>query len=52
MDGSTDDTDSFGDGTDGPSLARAYYDTIDEGAYDDLRALLVDGFRHVRPDRT
>ncbi len=52
MDGSTDDTDSLGDGTDGPSLARAYYDTIDEGAYDDLRALLVDGFRHVRPDRT
>lgn len=40
------------DSTDGPSLARAYYAYIDEGAYEDLRALLADGFRHVRPDRT
>jgi ketosteroid isomerase-like protein len=40
------------DSTDGPSLARAYYAYIDGGAYEDLRALLADGFRHVRPDRT
>ena len=37
---------------DGPGIARAYYRHIDEGAYDDLRALLAEGFRHVRPDRT
>ena len=52
MDGPRDDTDGPRDDTDGSSLARAYYDTIDEGAYEDLRALLADGFRHVRPDRT
>lgn len=37
---------------DGPSLARAYYRHIDEGAYDDLRDLLAPDFRQVRPDRT
>jgi ketosteroid isomerase-like protein len=37
---------------DGPSLARAYYRHIDEGAYGPLGDLLADGFRHVRPDRT
>jgi ketosteroid isomerase-like protein len=52
MDGPRDGTDSLGDSTDGPSLARAYYAHVDGGAYEDLRALLADGFRHVRPDRT
>jgi ketosteroid isomerase-like protein len=37
---------------DGPSLARAYYRHIDEGAYDQLGDLLAESFTHVRPDRT
>ena len=37
---------------DGPSLARAYYRHIDNGAYDALGDLLAGGFRHVRPDQT
>ena len=37
---------------DGPSLARAYYRHIDEGAYDELAGVLAEGFEHVRPDRT
>ena len=37
---------------DGSSLARAYYRYIDQGAYDELGALLAAEFRQVRPDRT
>jgi ketosteroid isomerase-like protein len=32
--------------------ARAYYRAIDAGAYEDLRALLGEGFVQHRPDRT
>jgi ketosteroid isomerase-like protein len=34
------------------AVARGYYDAIDEGEYERLRELLVDGFVHDRPDRT
>lgn len=33
-------------------LARAYYDALDEHAYDDLEALLAPEFVQHRPDRT
>jgi ketosteroid isomerase-like protein len=38
--------------TDRVAAARTYYRTIDEGAYDDLEALLAPDFVHERPDRT
>ncbi|MFB6081693.1 MAG: nuclear transport factor 2 family protein [Halanaeroarchaeum sp.] len=34
------------------TVARRYYRTIDDGAYDDLAALLAPEFVHERPDRT
>lgn len=34
-----------------PAPARDYYRAIDEGAYDDLRELLAEGFVQHRPDR-
>jgi ketosteroid isomerase-like protein len=37
---------------DGPALARAYYRTIDDGAYDELADLLAPTFVQERPDRT
>ncbi|MFB6160443.1 MAG: nuclear transport factor 2 family protein [Haloferacaceae archaeon] len=33
-------------------LARAYYDALDDGAYDRLADLLAPEFVHRRPDRT
>jgi ketosteroid isomerase-like protein len=37
---------------DSGALARDYYRTIDDGAYDELRDLLADDFVQHRPDRT
>ncbi len=37
---------------DDASLARAYYDAIDDGDYDALRGVLAPDFEHVRPDMT
>ena len=37
---------------DDAALVRAYYRSIDAGAYDDLAALLASDFVQVRPDRT
>lgn len=37
---------------DAAAVARSYYDAIDAGEYDRLRALLADAFVHERPDRT
>jgi ketosteroid isomerase-like protein len=34
------------------SLVRAFYEALDEHAYDDLRELLAPAFTHHRPDRT
>lgn len=34
------------------ATARAYYEALDDGEYDRLAALLAEGFRHERPDRT
>ncbi|QDX40432.1 nuclear transport factor 2 family protein [Salarchaeum sp. JOR-1] len=37
---------------DSVDLAHAYYDAIDAGDYEALRAVLAPDFTHVRPDRT
>lgn len=37
---------------DAVTLVERYYETIDAGAYDALRRLLVDDFHQERPDRT
>jgi ketosteroid isomerase-like protein len=34
------------------TLATRYYETIDAGEYDELRALLAPSFTHYRPDQT
>ena len=41
-----------GAGMDRVQTARAYYRTLDEGAYDELTTLLAPGFVHDRPDKT
>lgn len=35
-----------------PALARAYYESLDKGAYDRLADVLAPTFVHCRPDRT
>lgn len=37
---------------DAEALAQEYYESIDAGEYDRLRAVLGPEFTHVRPDRT
>ena len=37
---------------DAESLVRAYYDALDEHAYEELTDLLAPEFVHYRPDRT
>ena len=38
--------------TDGENVVRAYYESLDDGAYDRLEGLLTEGFVHERPEMT